>query len=315
MGHIYRCLNLANRLRKHKLIFLIEDFGGTKEIFLNKKFRNVKIIKPIKNVDEDIKKTLSLIKKEKPQVIVIDKYNIKKKYLKQISKVTKVVFISDLNRIEFPANVVINGFIGLKNQIIKNSFGALCYLGPTYAILDEKFSNHSKTKKKYDLLVTFGGFDEKNITKIFLNELIRSKKKIKTKIILGPASQNFKEIEKMILYNDELIKVVNFTNNMHKEISASKYGICSGGMTTYEFAALQVPFGIICQVTHQLLTAIKWKKLGYASNFGLVDSKTKNKIRKFLNEIEYGGIKLPSKAKKIVDGNGVKRVAEIIENV
>jgi len=315
MGHVFRCLNLAQCLRYHDLIFLVEDYGGIKKIFAKTYHRKIKFLKSGKSVDYDIKKTIQIIKKERPNVTIVDKYNIKLKYLRQIRNFTKVVFISDLERLDFPVDIVINGFIGLKNQVVKNKFGAICYLGPFYVILNKKFSQNIRKKIKYDLLVTFGGSDEKNITELFLNELMKSKLKIKTKIIIGPASKKSLKIKRLLQKANQAVDVIRYSNNMPKEMALSRFGICSGGMTTYEFASMGIPFGIICQVKHQLLTAYQWQKLGCAQNLGLVNAKTKNQIKKFLLDLNTRKIKIHSRKKKIVDGKGAFRVAKIIENL
>ena len=63
--------------------------------------------------------------------------------------------------------------------------------------------------------------------------------------------------------------VVNETKNMRKEISETSFGFCAGGITTYEFATMNIPFAIIFQYKHQLLTAKAWEKRKIAYNLGL----------------------------------------------
>ena len=60
-------------------------------------------------------------------------------------------------------------------------------------------------------------------------------------------------------FNNNL-SIIQTTSDMHREISNAKFGICAGGFTTYEFAALKVPFAIISQVPHQLQIASIWGK-------------------------------------------------------
>jgi len=102
------------------------------------------------------------------------------------------------------------------------------------------------------------------------------------------------------------------TKNMHDEIDNAKYGICSGGITTYEFAALKVPFAIVCQVKHQIETAREWEKRKIAWNLGLANNKVHKKINYFLRSISEEKISLNLKHKSIVDGLGAKRVFEQI---
>ena len=107
--------------------------------------------------------------------------------------------------------------------------------------------------------------------------------------------------------------VVNETKNMRKEISETSFGFCAGGITTYEFATMNIPFAIICQYKHQLLTAKAWEKRKIAYNLGLPSNNTNIKIHKILNKIFSGDINLvQDKGHSVVDGFGAKRAANEI---
>jgi len=100
------------------------------------------------------------------------------------------------------------------------------------------------------------------------------------------------------------------TNNMNLEIHQSRYGLCSGGITFYEFAACNVPFAIISQVKHQILTSKERKKRKIAMDLGLVGNKTKKKLENFLNMVENEKIK--TRKTRIVDGKASGRVSKIM---
>ena len=106
---------------------------------------------------------------------------------------------------------------------------------------------------------------------------------------------------------------MNETKNMRKEISETSFGFCAGGITTYEFATMNIPFAIICQYKHQLLTAKAWEKRKIAYNLGLPSNNTNIKIHKILNKIFSGDINLvQDKGHSVVDGFGAKRAANEI---
>lgn len=212
---------------------------------------------------------------------------------------------------EFDADLIVNGFIGFKNSIIKNSFGSKCLLGPRFQILHKEFSKSKKHPKKNNLLVTFGGFDEKNITEFVLNRLTKNKN-IKAKIILGPATAKTRSIHQLEKNLKQTVDIVTKTDNMYKEMKSAEFGICSGGLTSYEFAASGTPFAIICQLEHQLLAAKEWEKRGYAINFGLYNNKSKKKLIEKIKELPIKKFKV--KNRRLVDGSGGKRVAYEINN-
>jgi spore coat polysaccharide biosynthesis predicted glycosyltransferase SpsG len=88
--------------------------------------------------------------------------------------------------------------------------------------------------------------------------------------------------------------------------------MCAGGVTSYEFASLGVPFAIICQYKHQRVTAKEWQNKKVAWNLGFPNKKTKMRIHKFVKYAIEGSEKNTSKGKSVVDGFGAKRVAKEI---
>ncbi len=310
-GHIYRCISLAGNLNSHEVHFLVEDYGGAKKIFSDHGYKNVHLLKKEISLETDIKKTNSLLKKKNIDVLIIDRYKLKIKYIKKISSSSKVVIISDLKNIEYPADLVINGFVGYPNQSKKNRYGTRCLLGPAYQILNKEFTKGPNRKQKNILLATFGGYDESNIIDSLLALLKNYLSDISVRIILGPGTKKSDNVASYEKKYGKKIKIIQKTNSMYREMKQAKYGMCSGGITTYEFASMRIPFAIICQVQHQLLTAKEWQKRGLAYNLGLANNDAQKKFTIFLNKIRENKIKY-AKNKLIIDGFGAKRAADEI---
>jgi len=312
MGHIFRTINLAKSLNPHNIHFLIEDYGEVDKNLRKNGFENIHKIIKNPNLFLDIKKTKSLIRVKKIDLLIIDTYNIKKKFIQELRKITKVVVISDLRVIDFPSNLVVNGYIGFRNKIITNRFKTKCLLGPKYQILDEGCKKMNSKKKKFFILATFGGYDEHNITEIFCQSIEQYLNKIKVRIILGPATFKTEKIRNFEKNYSKTVSIIKETRDMCDEISQSHYGICSGGITSYEFASKKVPFAIICQHIHQLKTASEWEKKGIALNLGFPKSNTTKKIQSYIECLIQNKLHHRSIRKSLVDGYGSKRVANEI---
>lgn len=309
-GHVYRCINLALGLKSCSISFLIEDYGGVKQILTKNNIHNFSFLQQNIPIKQDIQTTKNYVNRNHVDIIIIDKYGMKSEYIKNLRKHTKVICISDLFNYNYPADLIVNGFIGFKNKIITNKYGTKCLLGPSFQILNKKFEKKINHTKKYDLLATFGGYDEKDITGHFIEALPDFVKKIKTKIILGPGTKKTMKIKKFEKKYHDQIEIITETNNMAKEISETKFGICAGGITTYEFARFNIPFAIVCDELHQNITAKEWERKGIAKNLGLISKNTKSKIENFLRCIEFGTLSL--KKKKILDGKGTHRIVNQI---
>ena len=72
---------------------------------------------------------------------------------------------------------------------------------------------------------------------------------------------------------------------------------------------MKIPFAIICQYKHQLITAREWANRDIAENLGLFEDNLK-KLRCFLEKINRKKLKL--KTTKIIDGLGSKRIMKEI---
>jgi len=306
LGHIFRCINLANQLKFHQIQFLIEDYGSVFSLLQEYGFKKISHLVPEISVNADIKKTSEYVFKNNIELLIVDKYGLTNKYVKALKKITKVIVISDLKNISYDADLIVNGFIGYDNRIIFNKFNTKCLIGPKYQILNQQYEKKQNYKKKYDLLITLGGFDANNLLEIILDKITRYKKSFK--IILGPATKKTSRLNKLEKKYKN-IKFINKTRNLKKEISCSSFGICAGGITTYEFATLNVPFAIVCQYKHQIITAKEWQKKKIAKNLGFITNDGK-KIDTFLEQLFNNKILL--KTTKLVDGFGTKRVANQI---
>ena len=311
LGHIYRCINLSKELSSHNIIFLIEDYGSVSTLL---KEQNIRCIKLKLGISEnlDIQNTLKIIEDEKIDLVIADKYGLTNKFVKTIKQTTKIVIISDLRNIDYNADLVVNGFIGYKNKIIYNKYGTKCLLGPKYQILNRIYARKKiNKKKKIDILATFGGFDSANIVPVLIKSLKNNMNDFKIKIILGPSTKKNLELSKLVKKYKKSITIIHKVPNMRKEIADTKFGFCGGGITTYEFANMNVPFAIICQYPHQLITSKEWKKLGIGLNLGKLSNSTPKKIQNIVNNLEKYKKNLKIN-RKIVDGLGTKRIKKEI---
>jgi len=296
-GHIYRSINLAKKICGNEIFFLIEDYGNVEKLLKKNNFKRIFNLKNDLDVDLDIKETCKIIIKYSIDLVIVDKFKTKIKFLKKINQIAKVVYVSDLNKIEYPVDLVINGFVGFENKIQFNKYDSKCLLGSKYQILNEGFTKKKLQKKKYDLLVTFGGFDEKNIIDLFLDCWEQLPKKISVLMILGPGTQKSNRMNKLLKKFPRKIIVKNQTSKMFEEMGKVNFGLCAGGITTYEFARMDIPFAIICQNEHQIITAREWEKKKIGKNLGMVNKNTRKKLSKYLNNIVDGDIK--TKARKV----------------
>jgi len=191
------------------------------------------------------------------------------------------------------------------------------FVGPKFMILRDEFEklrkNFSISKKiPKNLLITFGGSDDKNITKKLIPFL--TSKGYNLTAILGPSysKKNPLTYSKKRYSN---LKIVNSVTNMASLISKHDLVISSSGISTYELACIGIPSILIPVDSYQQKTAKEMMNLGYGFNFGKWANNFK-KLEKTLNQLnDYEIRKSMSKnGRRIVDGKGTSRVVKKLLN-
>ena len=306
MGHINRCLTVAQELNKKKIrsIFLISN-DLTREYIENRNF-DVKIINSDKNY---LKNIIYLIKNEKIRGLIIDSKKKKlEKEIDKISKETKIFFIDntiDSNKVKL---VVLPG---LEEQFKKRPSKSI--VGQKYILLNPDFKYYKKNKINNKILISMGSTDKKNITKKLILGLKKLEENFNITIVLGKFYTNERDIQK-IIDNDNRFEIRKDPKEFLKMLSSCRLAVIEFGITIYEAAALHTPTVVISHSEENDESAKRIEKYGFFKYVGKYDKIDYNKISKNILEISKNSSSLRNMEKKssIIDNEGKKRVAKKI---
>jgi len=306
MGHINRCLSVANELKKENIqsIFLISN-NLTKKHIEGKKF-NVKVIPREKNYFKIINKFLL---KEKIFGLIIDsKKKILEEEIKQINKKIKIILID--RNIELD-NIDLVILPGLEEQFKKKSSNSI--VGQKYILLNPDFKYYRKSKNNNKILISMGSTDKKNITKKLISGLKRLEQDFKITIVLGKFYSNERDIQKMIS-NDNRFEIKKDPKEFLKLLSSCKLAVIEFGITVYEAAALHTPTVVISHSEENDGSAKRIEKYGFFKYVGKYDKINYSKISKDILEISKNTSSLNNMKKNssVIDNKGKKRVAKKI---
>ena len=284
LGHVYRALTLASRLTLNEIFFVMD---GKKELGITK----VKdYFYPIKTYNSE-KELIEILRELKPEIVINDILDTTESYIKSLKKTDFfVVNFEDLGEGSKYADIVFNALYEWSDAP-KNH-----YYGYKYECLREQFylfPPKTTINNVENLLITFGGTDQNNLTFRTLKILYElGLKDIIIKLILGLGykhdEQLYKLISKMIQegFRVDFMKDVKI---MAKHMYDSNLIICSNGRTVYEAASLGIPMITISQnereVRHLFSNICKGIiNLGLAQL--LTDDEIKKTIRKILEDSE-----------------------------
>jgi len=154
LGHVYNTLLIANDILNHQITFLVDKKSELAFSVIKEKNYPV-IMQKSKNILDDIKKIA-------PNIIINDRLDTNKEYVKELkSQDFKVINFEDLGSGCEYADSVINAIYPKKTTLPNHYFGQEYFILRDEFILSDVKIVNSEVK---NILITFGGVDPNNYT-------------------------------------------------------------------------------------------------------------------------------------------------------
>lgn len=273
LGHVFRGVSIANRLKTKPIFYLREDeeLGIEKISDSNYPFR----------IFEDNTDLIKKLEKDKIQIVFNDTLDTEVEYMNNIKKTCNfLVTFEDLGEGSEIADLSFNALYENSIKDKKHFFGY------KYLDLRDEFIYAKKNKintRVENVLIVFGGTDPNNTTFNVFNYLKEKYHEINFTIVVGPGFQEFEKLKKEVLKYKNF-KILKSVNKMSKFISETDLMISSNGRTVYEACSLGTPLMIISQNERELMHTFG-KVSKTAVNLGLFSSLKKEIFLKEFNNI------------------------------
>jgi CMP-N-acetylneuraminic acid synthetase/spore coat polysaccharide biosynthesis predicted glycosyltransferase SpsG len=269
LGHIYRVMSLASRLIYHNVKFYIRSDQSLGIALL--KENNFKIQTVTDNSD-----FIKCAKRDGSQIAINDILDTDADYINALRKEGfYVVNFEDLGEGSSHANMVFNALYENTNPEKNN------YFGYCYEILRQDFYYYPTkpvSKRVENILLTFGGVDENNLTLRSLQALEGTNYRGKVTVVLGIGYRYSAELERFI--SESRLKPIIYHNvrNMAHIIYEADLVLTSNGRTIYEVSSLGIPSISISQNEREVKHLFADVSKGI-ENLGLAIGVTSEKIR------------------------------------
>lgn len=283
-GHVYRCRNLAREFveRNCTVIFLMRMLPGNLINIICEEFKvlilpyDMQIIKNDKDnwlgcsEEVDATESFHLIKKSNLgsiDLIVVDNYSISNTWESCIldsmensyNKRPRLLVVDDLaNRKHENADLLTDqNYLGSNtNERYKKLVSQNCKLrlGPSYALLSSDYhllrKNVKPRNKLKSVLIYVGGNDIHHLNRRILDAINKTKFCIKMHIVVGPQTRVYDDLLE-IKDNSKNIKIHTGLDSLANLILESDFAFASGGVNTWERAALGLPSCTIITADNQ----------------------------------------------------------------
>ena len=306
-GHVARCSSIYQAFLEYNIFpkFIIKGDDSVKSILNDVSF---KINDWLKNAD-------SL---KEFDIVIIDSYLADLDFYEKVSKkVSLVVYIDDINRLNYPKGIIVNGTLDVAGMNYAERDEIIYFLGKEFIPLRSNFWNVSKlnvNENIENILITTGGNDIRDLTPKILDLLTTNYPNAIKKVIIADSFENISEIESLKNENVELIyspdskKMLEVMSNVDLAISAS-------GQTLYELACVGVPTIAIGIIDNQKNNIKNWQKIDFIEYAGCWNNK--RLLDNILEKIEYLKNKDVRKSKNLIGTQTIngKGSLNIVKNI
>ena len=242
LGHITRCLVLANKFRKSKckVFFAIKNNELAIEKINEQQFDML-----ISNDDnfDYFKWIVDIIEQQKIDIFIgdiRDGFPIELiSYMKNKNILTVAIdepsdYAKECDICFYPPHAIID----------KTKYKGKVYQGLEYVILRPEFyENFEKVKNEIpNVLVMMGGTDAYNLSYEVVKNLYKSNKEIKISVILNQEHPDYHRIINI----SKNISIFSNVKNMANFLSKIDYAIITFGMSAYEMLIMNIPSVHIC---------------------------------------------------------------------
>jgi spore coat polysaccharide biosynthesis predicted glycosyltransferase SpsG len=315
MGHVYRCLAIAEALRqtsRAETAFLMSADHPEGIVTVSRAGHPVRVAG-----DAKPETYLEHIRDYSPAILINDLPSVESTYLLALSHlgattVNLVDTLDDLETTEHYAQVVVS----VMNQESETPEGF--YGGPAYAILREHFRGQVKEiRDRAELvLLSFGGSDPQGLTLRAARALQGLEPTVRLVAVAGPAFSYRKEFEALAASLPRPIPLINqAAGHIADLMLEADVMVGSGGMSVYEIAALGTPGIILGQNAREDSRMRDFARHGTVRYLGLgteVDEASlATAVDALLKDVESRRV-MSARGRALVDGFGAARAAEVV---
>ena len=326
LGHIVRCLALADELRDlHNCRITFAMRKGLLGIQMVEE-KGYQVITP-RDTDQTFnygKWLNECVRKVDARAIVFDvRDGLTRAVVKELrDKGIMIVTIDDPEDKRLEADLAFYPPVPQVKQIDWTGFTGKLYVGWEWVILRKEFSSTAtKSQKpktqnpKPKILVTMGGSDPQGITLKAVKALEMLDEDFEAVVILGAGFQHKKQLNNLLFGCKHHFDMQEDVKDMAEIMSQSDLAVASFGVTAYELAAMGVPAIYLCLTEDHAKSASAFVEEGMAISLGVVTQMTDSMLAKAvnyqLNDMPER-LRMSERAEQQVDGQGAIRVAIMV---
>lgn len=321
-GHVMRCLSIADAARNQgeEITFILADKQAA-ELVSQRGYQIIVLHTQWNDMDAELPKLLEVLKTEKIDKLLIDSYQVTKKYLRVLTSQIKTLYIDDRNEFFYPVNGIICYVSYWKKFNYQDRYKKTkLFMGLQYVPLRQVFYRCNKKEihnKAEELLLLSGGTDPYDILRNLLKKINKYEYK-KINVICGryyAGYQNFQK-EYQAFANIHIYQAVT---NIESYMQTADIAVSAGGTTLYELCACGTPAISYSFANNQLDNVCQFQKDGIIDYAG--DARYDNVEQNVVNYLNIYRedmilrLQRSQRMRECIDGNGALRIVNALKTL
>lgn len=319
MGHIFRMLALAEEMARRggcRAFFITEPDAQVANMMRENGFE----AETIAAHEGNYIPAAAIIRDFAPEVLINDILDTSSVYMEAVRPlVGRIVNLDDQGAGLAWADLVINSlpsrFVTLPQSTTRSRY----IEGPEYLILARDFQSAWGTCRPIssncaNILVTLGGSDTYGFSILVARALRQIEQLRRIEVVVGPSFRHQDDLAQAIA-GDRRFVVSATVPSLARVMDTHELAVTGGGITLFEAAAMGLPTLAIASEDFERVNILWGQTKGFTCYAGegwqLSEGDIANKVRSLLCDHSLRKA-LSQQGPKVVDGQGTRRVAEII---
>lgn len=319
LGHIYRCIAVADELKKYanwKISFLVAT-GKEGSRLVKDAGYDLEVKPPAMDEEDWIE---SVVKKRMPEVLIFDirtglsQFAIQQWQTQDIL----IVAIDDFSQRHKACDIAFYPPVSQVQRLDWEGFKGELMAGWEWMPLRKHFTYRltRKDNQKQRILVTMGGSDPVGMTLKVIQALDSLRGDFSVDVILGSGFRFKRELNAVLRRAFRHFNILRNVKNIAKFMRQADLAIASFGTTAYELAAVGTPAVYLCLTDDHEESAQAFVNAGMAVSLGVHNKVSEQDVAESVNALlndKRQRLKMAKISLEKVDGRGAQRIAKIIK--
>jgi len=326
MGHVSRCLALAEELRdEHRadVTFAMRDPDSVGVAAVREKHFEVEPVPADAHAGDWL---CAFVASRAARAVIVDvRDDLTRAPLESLrASGVRVVTIDDGSGRRLSSDLAFYPPVPQAEEMDWRGFTGRRFAGWEWVILQRGFApqrsggsggSGGEGTLAIDVLLTMGGSDPAGLTEFALGALNLLPMPLAVTVVVGPGFTRPVELIDAAARSAHAVQVLRSPAAMAPVMRASRIAVVSFGMSAYELAACGVPAVHLCLTEDHARSASIFERAGIALTAGIAGRAEPRQLAEAVARLMgHAGLRteMAARARQLVDGRGAKRVAAVI---